>query len=74
VFHQIAGQAETMSIKPGTLDRTLELEPVAHIWTSRAQPWIRLPEACLLYPENPPDFAEMFVAWRARKRAGQGSA
>ena len=74
VFHQVAGQTETMSIKPGTLDKTIGLEPVAHIWTSRAQPWVRLPEGCLLYQENPPDFAEMFAAWRAQKAAAQTSA
>jgi hypothetical protein len=66
LFHQVAGQSDTMSIKPGTLDRTRDLEPVAHIWTSSAQAWVRVPEGCLSYPENPPSFAEMFAAWRAR--------
>jgi hypothetical protein len=73
VFHRIAGQTETMSIKAGTLDKTRELEPVAHIWTSSAQRWVRLPEACLLYTENPPDFAELFAAWRAHKSAAYPS-
>jgi len=71
VFHQMAGQAEMMSIKPGTLDETRELEPLAHIWTSSAQKWLILPEGCLAYPENPPDFAEIFAAWQARSSAEQ---
>jgi hypothetical protein len=67
VFHQMAGQSEVMSIKPGTLDETRELEPVAHIWTSSAQKWLSLPGGCLAYPENPPDFTEICAAWQARK-------
>ena len=68
LFHQMAGQAELMSIKPGSLDRAGELEPVAHIWTSSAQRWLRPAlEGSLCYSENPPGFEEMFAAWRARK-------
>jgi len=73
VFHQMAGQTEMMSIKPGTLDETRELEPVAHIWTSSAQKWLSLPDGCLAYPENPPDFAAIFAAWHARKDPAQSA-
>jgi hypothetical protein len=67
VFHQMSDQADTLSVKPGTLNTTLESEPVAHIWTSRAQSWVRLPSTTLLYPRNPPTFEEIFAAWRAQK-------
>lgn len=67
IFHQMSDQTETMSIKPGTLDTTLDLEPVAHIWTSSARSWVQLPEGVLSYPENPPTFDEIFAAWEARK-------
>ena len=66
LFHQMAAQAEIMSIKPGTLDEPLALAPVAQIWTSRAARWLELP-GMLSYPENPPDFEAIFAAWRARK-------
>ena len=67
LFHQMADQADTMSIKPGTLDTALELEPVAHIWTSSAQSWVQLPSSILSYPANPPTFEEIFAAWRLQK-------
>lgn len=31
-------------IKPGTLDDTSWLKPDMHIWTSRRQPWVVIPE------------------------------
>lgn len=68
LFHQRADQLETMSIKPGTLDAPLDFEPVARIWTSSAQKWLHLPSAVLSYPENPPSFDEIFVAWKTRTK------
>lgn len=68
VFHQMADQFEIMSIKPGTLDTALDLEPVAQIWTSSARSWVQLPAGILSYPENPPAFDEIFAAWQARRR------
>lgn len=32
--------AGIVSTKPGTLNDTTWLEPLAHIWTARAQPWV----------------------------------
>jgi hypothetical protein len=31
-------------IRGGTLDDTSWLRPTRHIWTSRRQPWVALPE------------------------------
>lgn len=67
VFHQMTDQFEIMSIKPGTLDTTLDLEPVAQIWTSSARSWVQSPAGILSYPENPPSFDEIFSAWQARR-------
>jgi hypothetical protein len=74
LFHRAAGQSEILSIKPGTLDTPFGPAPVAQIWTSRARPWVRLPEVALSYPENPPSFDEMFAAWRALHGAAVGPA
>lgn len=60
-------QEEIISIKPGTLNDTKWLQPVGHIWTRSAQPWIELGETCLVYPENPESFEAMFEAWRKRE-------
>jgi len=72
LFHRMSDQQDVMSIKPGTLDAALELEPVAQIWTSRAASWLRLPACSLSYPENPPSFEAIFAAWRARKEKARG--
>lgn len=73
LFHRMAGQTEVMSIKPGTLETTRKLQPVAHIWTSSAQSWMQIPESTLSYPENPPNFERIFAAWKARSRRVESS-
>lgn len=70
MFHQMSDQDDTLSVKPGTLNTTVGLEPVAHIWTSRAQSWVQLPPRILSYPQNPPSFEAIFAAWRARGKNG----
>jgi hypothetical protein len=55
-------------LRPGTLDDTRWLEPIAHIWTSSAQPWVPIPEDTLLY-EKEPDDAELVRAWQSRADA-----
>lgn len=67
LFHQVAGQDKMMSIKPGTLNTSRVLNPVAHIWTQSAQPWVDIPEGVLRYPANPPNFEAVFEAWRTQK-------
>ena len=41
-------------VRAGTLDASDTLTPVAHIWASRKQPWISLPEGVPTYAENAP--------------------
>jgi hypothetical protein len=36
--------ANRMSVKAGTLDDTSSLEPAAHFWTKRKQPWVVIPD------------------------------
>ena len=43
-------------VRAGTLDASDTLEPRAHIWVKRKQPWIDLPAGVPAFPENaPPD-------------------
>ncbi|WP_051243129.1 GFA family protein [Azohydromonas australica] len=70
LFHQVLGQEEVMSIKPGTLEDTRGLQPVGHIWTSRRQPWVQLDEGSLHYPGNPDNFEALLGAWHAASAAG----
>ena len=67
LFHQVAGQSKIMSVKPGTLDDTQHLVPVAHIWTASAQSWVHIPESALRFSGNPPDFETIFAAWKVQK-------
>lgn len=41
-------------VRAGTLDRSNELEVVAHIWVTRKQPWITLAEGVPHWPEAAP--------------------
>jgi hypothetical protein len=52
-----------LNLKPGTLDDTSWLRPVAHIWRRSAQPWVPVPEGALCYDEQPADFAPLLKAW-----------
>lgn len=47
-------------VRAGTLDRSDEIDVVAHIWVKRKQPWLALPEGVPAWPENAP--AEAFMA------------
>lgn len=51
--------AGIVSIKPGTLDDTSWLEPFAHIWTARAQPWVTFRAGPKLYEHNPPSLISL---------------
>jgi len=58
-------------LRPGTLDDTRWCEPVAHIWTRSAQPWVTIPEHALNRGGDPdPDEQLASVrAWRGRASA-----
>lgn len=50
----------TYSLRCGSLDDTSWIEPVAAIWMRSAQPWVRMPEGCLL-SETDGDFAGAII-------------
>lgn len=72
LFHQVLGQEEVMSLKPGTLEDTRGLRPAGHLWTSSRQRWVRLDEGSLHYPGNPDNFEVLLAAWHAEPAAGAG--
>lgn len=53
-------------LRAGTLDESDKLAAVAHIWVSRKQSWVTLPEGAPQWPEGPP-VAEFFAAMTAQK-------
>ena len=57
---------QIVALQAGTLDDTSWLKPIAHIWTSSAQPWVEIPADVLLYEKQPEDDLEIVRAWKSR--------
>jgi hypothetical protein len=57
---------QLLNLHPGTLDDTRWLEPVGHIWTRSAQPWLRALLGGLCYEGQPDDMLPLIRAWKAR--------
>ena len=65
LFHARSQRPDVMNIKPGSLDDTSWLRPVAHIWTRSAQPWVTIPADTLVFPEQPPSHEPLVAAYQA---------
>ena len=52
-------------LRAGTLDASDELLPVVHLWTSRKQPWLRLPDDARTYETLPADSRELMQYLRS---------
>lgn len=61
---------EILGLRPGTLDDKSWFEPIAHIWTRSAQPWVVIPETVLRYDKAPDDDLELVRAWKRRGAPG----
>jgi len=62
------GDTGLIALQPGTLDDTAWLEPVAHIFMSRAQPWMKTPAGVLDYERQPDDELALVRAWKSRNQ------
>lgn len=52
------------SLRCGTLDRSAEIVPAAHIWVRSKQPWIVVPEGATVMEEQPRSNEEwMALVW-----------
>ena len=60
---------ELAVVRPGTLDDTSSLRPVAHLWTRSAQPWVVVPEDAVRYDTQPDDLLQLASLWRDRRRS-----
>lgn len=70
LWSEPAKHPELAVLRPGTLDDTSWLEPVAHIWTRSAQPWYAFPEGVARYETQPADMRELVALWRQTRRPG----
>ena len=66
VWSETEALQDVFNVRPGTLDDHFWLRPVAHIWTSSAQPWVEIPDDVLRYEKNPDDVLDLVRAWKAR--------
>ncbi len=69
LWGEIDGLPEILAFQPGTLDDTSWLQPIAHIWTRSAQPWVEIPTNVLRYEKQPEDDLELVRAWKSRGSA-----
>ncbi|TAK42259.1 MAG: hypothetical protein EPO27_17465 [Betaproteobacteria bacterium] len=53
-------------VRPGRLDDTSWLRPVAHLRTRSAQPWFDFPEGAVRYETQPENLLELAALWRNR--------
>ena len=67
IYHARGDESAPFSMKAGTLNDTSWLTPVAHIWTRRAQPWLKVEESGLSCFEGDPDDAALGRLWAAAK-------
>ena len=58
-------------MRAGTLDESDQLMPVAHIWVSRKQPWVTIPDGVPTWPAAP-NLPELDAAL-AKAAAGSGA-
>lgn len=70
VYHTSDGYraAGLVSIKPGTLDDSSWVRPLAHTWRARAQPWVVFAPDGLVYDGNPPQGFSRLAEECARAR------
>lgn len=56
---------QTVTVRPGTLDDTGWVRPVAAFYMGSAQPWTVFADDVLTYETQPADFMPVIAAWRA---------
>jgi len=53
IYHTTTFRPGMVSVKPGTLDDTGWLRPEMHVWASRRQPWVVIPEGVEVHDRQP---------------------
>ena len=61
IYNTNSSRPGIAALRAGTLDRSDELDVVAHIWTKRKQAWIVVADGVPCWPENAPP-AELMAA------------
>lgn len=61
LFHEPSRNPLIVNVKPGTLDDTTWLRPIAHLWTAHALSFVAPAPGSLVFP-GPPDSHEALAA------------
>ena len=71
IYNAFGDEHASISLKPGTLNDTSWLQPVAHIWTKRAQPWISIDrDRYRCYVGEPDSDEQLLQLWRDSHPSG----
>jgi len=63
VWHAPAHSPDQINLKPGTLDDTGWIAPVAHLWTSHMQPGTRIEDGTLCIEGQPETREPLYEVW-----------
>jgi hypothetical protein len=66
VYHSSLLGPDYWHLKPGTLDDTSWLEPVAEVWAQTAQPWLHFSDRLLSFSREPDDIPAITARWQSR--------
>jgi len=53
IYNTTSAAPGMLVLRAGTLQNSAAIEPVAHIWVKRKQPWLQLAEGIPSWPESP---------------------
>lgn len=68
IYHAAGGDPEILSVKAGSLDDSSVLRPTCHLWTKRAQSWLKVNlEKDICYESEPPNDATLLRQWSSAR-------
>jgi hypothetical protein len=66
LFNEPATSADTIILRPGTLDDSSWAVPAGNIWTESRAPWVEIDWSLPHFPGQPQSREPLFEAWRSR--------
>ncbi|CAN5229786.1 hypothetical protein BH11PSE2_BH11PSE2_17180 [soil metagenome] len=66
IYSHHPARSDIATLRCGTLDDTTWIVPTAAIWMKSAQPWVRMPDDCILFDVGFTDTAPVVTAWKAQ--------
>ena len=67
IYHTDPAMPGSIRLKPGTLDNAPLTEPQTHVWTSRKQPWVEIPDDVPSFSHNAENLGQALKAYAKRR-------